>query len=83
MGTNSNSSTKMSVGGWGKVPEKLLELDPKRRATRNDDNPVSGNHPGTVTLLTSVTSSFYHILTSGREGSKQARATRNNVNVMG
>ena len=43
----------MSGGGGG--AEKLLELDPKRRATRNDDNPVSGNHPGTVTLLTSVT----------------------------
>ena len=39
----------------GEVPERLVELDPKPRATRNDDNPVSGNHPGTLTLLTSVT----------------------------
>ena len=52
MGINFNSSTKMSVG---EVPEKLFEPDPKRRATRNYDNPVSGNHLGPVTLLTSVT----------------------------
>ena len=29
--------------------------EPKLRTTRNHDNPVSGNHPGTATLLTSET----------------------------
>ena len=42
MDTNFDSSTKMSVG---EVPEKLLEQEPKPRATRNHDNALSGNHP--------------------------------------
>lgn len=47
-----NSSIQMNVG---KVPEQLVEpqsQEPKERAMRNHDNPVGGNHPGTITLLT-------------------------------
>ena len=47
-----NSSIKMNVE---EVPEKLVEpqsQEPKQRAMRNHDNPVGGNHPDTVTLLT-------------------------------
>ena len=47
-----NSSIKISEG---EVPEKMEEpqsQEPKQRTMRNQDNPVGGNYPGTVTLLT-------------------------------
>lgn len=47
-----NSSIQMNVG---KVPKKLVEpqsQEPKERAMRNHDNPVGGNHPRAITLLT-------------------------------
>ena len=40
----------------------------------NHDNPVSGNHLGTVTVLTSGTKNTFHILTKGRAG-KGAKQT--------
>lgn len=69
MGTNLNSSTKMGVG---EVPEKLVEQEPKPRAARNHDNHVSGNHPGTVTLLTILEYLPYTYQRKGRVRSKQA-----------
>ena len=44
------------------------------RAMCNDDNPMSDNHPGTVTLLTSETYTSYHILTKGKTGKGEKQA---------
>ena len=44
----------MSVG-WGEFLKIWWSQGPWARAMRNDDNPVNGNHTGTVTLLTSET----------------------------
>ena len=55
--------------------------EPRLRAMRNNDRPVSGNHPGTITLLTRIPR-----IPLGSEGSKtdqEAQATRSNANVMG
>ena len=39
----------------GKCQKIFWSQEPKQRAMHNHDNPVSGNHLGTVTVLTSGT----------------------------
>ena len=54
-----------------KVPVRSVG-EPQARAKGNHDNPVSGNHPGTVTLNTQWNVESLPILTrgEGRDGSK-------------
>ena len=57
-----------------KVPVRSVG-EPQARAKGNHDNPVSGNHPGTVTLNTQWKNEYLPMLTQregrdGRDGSK-------------
>ena len=54
-----------------KVPVRSVG-EPQARAKGNHDNPVSGNHPGTVTLNSQWNNEYLPMLTQreGRDGSK-------------
>ena len=59
-----------------KVPVRSVG-EPQAWAKGNHDNPVSGNHPGTVTLNTQWNIEYLPILTQrkGRDGGKLFFAT--------
>ena len=55
-----------------KVPVRSVG-EPQARAKGNHDNPVSGNHPGTVTLNTQWNNEYLPMLTQ-REGRDRSKA---------